>query len=201
MKFSSLAGGFAIVMASQSVAAGGASAQVLEINSRGAVKVFDGPMVFTATGATPIVGKPPLLPVHGRAHPSRTDIDQAADAAALSPALVEAVAWRESGFRTGAVSRAGAIGEMQLMPETARRLGVDPRRSDQNLKGGASYLTAMMRRYDGDLVRALAAYNAGPGAVDRYKGVPPFKETQAYVAAIMDRLSRAVALGASGTSR
>ena len=77
------------------------------------------------------------------------------------------------------------------MPATARAMGVDPRDAGQNLAGGAHYLGVMMHRYDGDLVRALAAYNAGPGAVDRYRGVPPFKETQAYVAAIMDRLSQA----------
>ena len=79
------------------------------------------------------------------------------------------------------------------MPTTARDLGVDPADPGQNLKGGASYLNRMMRRYDGDLQRALAAYNAGPGAVDRYHGVPPYKETQAYVAAVLDRLSQAVA--------
>ena len=83
------------------------------------------------------------------------------------------------------------------MPGTARALGVDPLDSRQNVKGGATYLSGLMRRYKGDLVRTLAAYNAGPGVVDRYGGAPPFKETQAYVAAIMDRLSRA-AIGAGG---
>jgi soluble lytic murein transglycosylase-like protein len=116
----------------------------------------------------------------------------------LSPALIRAVAERESGFRTDVVSRAGAIGEMQLMPATARALGVNPADASQNLKGGATYLSKLMRRYDGDLMRSLAAYNAGPGAVDRYGGIPPFKETQAYVAAIMQRLSLdALASGAS----
>ncbi len=192
--------GLAVVAASFSISAG-ANAQVLEIEKGGAVSMYDGPMVFTASGAAPILKRAPVRPVPRRTPPNRAEIARAADVAALSPDLVEAVAWRESGFRTDAVSRAGAVGEMQLMPQTARRLGVDPHRRDQNLRGGATYLTALMRRYDGDLVRALAAYNAGPGAVDRYGGVPPFKETQAYVAAIMDRLSRVVALGANGSSR
>ena len=99
------------------------------------------------------------------------------------------MAWQESRYRPGVVSRAGAVGEMQLMPGTARALGVDPYDSGQNYRGGAAYLGGLMRRYDGDLVRALAAYNAGPGAVDRYRGVPPYRETQAYVSAVLDRLS------------
>ena len=119
-------------------------------------------------------------------------LERAASASELSPELVAAVAWRESGQRPGRVSRAGASGEMQLMPATARALGVDAADPGQNLKGGAAYLKQMMRRYNGDLVRALAAYNAGPGAVDRHGGPPPYPETQAYVAAVLDRLSQAV---------
>ena len=168
-----------------------AGAQVLEIGAGGAVSVYDAPSVFTSQGAAPIQVKPPAI---ARPGPARTAapaaMTDAADAAALSPDLVEAVAWRESRGRPHLVSRAGAIGEMQLMPGTARSLGVDPRDTRQNYRGGAAYLSAMMRRYGGDLEKALAAYNAGPGAVDRYRGVPPFKETQAYVAAVMDRLSR-----------
>ena len=128
-----------------------------------------------------------------RSRGDRKGIGAAAAGAALSPDLVEAVAWRESRFRTDAVSPAGAIGEMQLMPGTAKALGVDPHDVRQNLSGGASYLAGLLKRYDGDMVRALAAYNAGPRAVDRYGGVPPYKETQAYVAAILDRLSQRAA--------
>ncbi len=177
----------AAVLASTSV-----QAQVLEIDAAGLVKTYDGPAVFTKDGATAILTR--LAPA--TRHPVPFDhggaLARAADSAALSPAFMEAVAWRESGLRPGAHSRAGAVGEMQLMPSTARALGVDPYDAGENLKGGATYLNLMMRRYDGDLVRALAAYNAGPGAVDRYHGVPPFKETQAYVAAVLDRLSQAV---------
>ena len=171
-------------------------AQVLEIDAGGTVKVYDGPAVVSDAGVTPIerLRIRRLRPAarSGRARPVVVDhvaIATAADAAALSPALVEAIAWRESGFRPRIVSRAGAVGEMQLMPGTARDLGVDPNDADQNLKGGAAYLGGLMKLYKGDLVRTLAAYNAGPGAVQKYGGVPPFKETQAYVAAILERLS------------
>jgi soluble lytic murein transglycosylase-like protein len=185
-------------------------AQVLEIGDGGEVRTFDGPAVFTRDGAAPIA-RTHARP-RWRANPTpATDSDtpskdhgviaEAARAAELSPALVEAVAWRESRFRQGVVSPAGAIGEMQLMPATARALGVDPRDTRQNYGGGAAFLGLLVRRYDGDLMRALAAYNAGPGAVDRYGGVPPFKETQAYVAAIMDRLSRPVYSSDSGASK
>jgi len=100
----------------------------------------------------------------------------------------------------GIVSPAGAIGEMQLMPATARALGVDPLDSRQNFNGGAVYLRSLMQHYNGDLIRSLAAYNAGPGAVDRYGGVPPYKETQAYVADIMARLSQQISIGATPQS-
>ena len=79
---------------------------------------------------------------------------------------------------------------MQLMPGTARALGADPFDTEQNYRGGSAYFAMLLKRYDGDVVRALAAYNAGPGAVDRYGGVPPFKETRDYVASILDRLSQ-----------
>jgi len=117
-------------------------------------------------------------------------ISDAARASDLSASLIAAIAWRESNFRASAVSRAGALGEMQLLPQTARELGVDPKESRQNVAGGAAYVRALLRRYDGDLIKTLAAYDAGPRAVDRYGGVPPFKETQAYVAAVLDRLSQ-----------
>jgi soluble lytic murein transglycosylase-like protein len=179
----------------------GAAAQVLEIGDGGAVTLHDRPAVFDLAGATPIeppADEPPAKAV-GPGAPVLSVLVEAAQANGLSPDLVEAVAWRESRLRAGVVSPAGAIGEMQLMPATARELGVDPYDTRQNLHGGARYLSGMMRRYRGDLVLALAAYNAGPGAVDRYRGVPPYRETREYVSAVLERLGqRAAAFAAPG---
>ncbi|MBL3538770.1 lytic transglycosylase domain-containing protein [Aminivibrio sp.] len=100
----------------------------------------------------------------------------------VEEALVRAVIRMESGGQTMAVSPKGAMGLMQLMPETAGMLGVDdPFDPVQNLEGGIKYLSQLSDKYQGDLVKALAAYNAGPGRVDSYGGVPPFAETQRYV--------------------
>lgn len=115
----------------------------------------------------------------------------AADAArrhGLDPDLVVAVAGVESGFRPTAVSPKGAQGVMQLMPGTARDLGVtDPLDPAANVDGGTRYLRDLLARFDGDLSKALAAYNAGPGAVARHQGVPPYRETQDYVKKVLRR--------------
>ena len=107
----------------------------------------------------------------------------------LSPALIEALVWQESRWRVNAVSPVGARGLAQLMPGTARDLGVDSSDPFANLEGGARYLRQQLDRFDGDLERALAAYNAGPGRVIRANGVPRIRETQLYVTAIMGRLA------------
>lgn len=110
----------------------------------------------------------------------------------LSPALLEALVWQESRWRHDAVSPKGAVGLTQLMPATARELGVDPRDPVANLEGGARYLRAMLDRFDGDVVKALAAYNAGAARVERAGGIPAIRETQGYVAAILARLNNYV---------
>lgn len=107
----------------------------------------------------------------------------------LSPALLEAVVWQESRWRENARSPVGAQGLAQLMPGTARYLGVDPQDPFANLEGGARYLREQLDRFGGDLEKALAAYNAGPGRVERAGGIPNIRETRHYVAAIMGRLA------------
>jgi len=104
----------------------------------------------------------------------------------MDPALIKSVIRAESAWNPRAISRAGAKGLMQLMPGTAKQLKVDdPFNPYQNIEAGTRYLRLMLDRFGGDLVMALAGYNAGPGAVKKYKGVPPYKETRAYIKRVM----------------
>ncbi len=144
--------------------------------------MLDGQLGTEGSGRTTYGGGTSL----GTPSPYDDMIKQAADEAGVPPALVKAVAKAESGFNPHAGSPAGAQGLMQLMPGTARGLGVtDPFDPLQSLRGGAKYLRAQLDRFGGDYAKALAAYNAGPGAVQKYGGIPPYAETQAYVPKVM----------------
>jgi len=119
-------------------------------------------------------------------------IAEAADLYELDPNLIRAVIHAESAFNPFAVSRAGAQGLMQLMPDVAEELDVlDPFDPRQNIFGGARYLRALLDRNKGNIDRAVASYNAGPGAVDRYNGIPPYRETRNYVKTVRTFLKNA----------
>ncbi len=131
-----------------------------------------------------------LSPTQNLVNPSKPQILQLISKIAqkydMDENLIKAVVKQESGFKSNAVSKAGAMGLMQLMPRTAKGLGVkDPFNPVQNLEGGVKHLKGLLARYNGNLVLALAAYNAGGGNVDKYNGVPPFAETQNYVKNIL----------------
>lgn len=119
------------------------------------------------------------------ATPFGAEIEAAAAKHGIDPALLRALVRQESGFDPAARSSAGATGLTQLMPGTAASLGVDPTDPVQALEGGARYLRQQLDRFGGDERLALAAYNAGPGAVARFGGVPPYAETQAYVEKVL----------------
>ena len=113
-------------------------------------------------------------------------IDEAARRYHVDPKLVAAIAEVESGGNQEETSSAGAIGVMQLMPDTAAALGVNPYDKKSNIEGGAKYLRQMLDTFDGDIRKAVAAYNAGPNAVKNYGGIPPYRETQNYVNKVLD---------------
>ena len=179
-----------------------ARADVLEIGSEGAARWIAGPQVSQPAGeASPLAEVPAevVVPDRAVAQPSvlaavvpaaySAKVAELAARFDLSPALIEALVWQESRWRPNAISPAGARGLAQLMPGTARDLGVNPDDPFANLEGGARYLREQLDRFDGDIEKALAAYNAGPGRVIAANGIPRIRETQTYVSSVMGRLS------------
>ncbi len=139
----------------------------------------------------PVAVVAPPAPVPAPANLTPQELaDAAADKYNLPRKLVRSLMGAESAFQTKAVSPKGAIGLMQLMPATAQTLGVDPNDPAQNVDAGARYLRDLLLKYDGQLWHALAAYNAGPGAVQKYRGIPPYQETIKYIDRIHDAYTK-----------
>jgi cell wall-associated NlpC family hydrolase len=137
--------------------------------------------VAVGAGAGPVAGSSLAGRTGGLAGPFADLFSAAGSKYGVDPALLSAVAKNESAYRANAVSPAGARGLMQIMPATARGLGVDPLDPKQAVDGAARLLSGYLKTYDGDVKLSLAAYNAGPGAVKRYGGVPPYSETRTYI--------------------
>jgi soluble lytic murein transglycosylase-like protein len=174
---------FSIVLCAAGILAGGsAHAQVLSVGDDGTATMqctaYQNPHPRPSSAPRPIPAVYAPL------------IESAAARVDLSPALLDALARQESGYNPRAVSRKGAIGIMQLMPATAKALNVNPNDPAQNILGGAIVLRQALNAFGGQIDLALAAYNAGQGAVAKYGGIPPYAETRAYVRQNLDKLAR-----------
>lgn len=172
-----------------------AHGDVLEVGPSGAAWVAGGPVESFATAEAQVPAADPVPT--GRAPAAvpeawHSRVAYLSGKYNVSPVLIEAVIWQESRWNPGALSPVGAQGLAQLMPGTARHLGVDPRDPAANLEGGVRYLRMQLNAFGGDIEKALAAYNAGPGRVQAAGGIPRIRETQNYVASILGRLSAPV---------
>jgi soluble lytic murein transglycosylase-like protein len=181
----------------------------------GIVRLYtsSGVMEFAATEVStfeqeyipPKAAEPPTVAAEPATVPPATPeelIENAARKHGLRPEFVRSIAAVESGFRVDAVSKKGALGLMQLMPKTAAELGVDPKNPADNAEAGTRYLRGLLERYKDrpDGIRlAIAAYNAGPGAVDKHGAIPPYAETQAYVEKVVRKYLQQLASARPGT--
>ena len=203
-RFGPVALGVALALASTP-----ASAQVMDIASDGTVSVRQGAgastweVVSAACDETvdengaPVVPNGAITNIAPAPVPAQyaSALAQAAASANISPALLAALVWQESRWNAQAISRKGAIGLAQLMPATARTLGVNPSDPIANLNGGARYLRQLLDQFDGDVEKALAAYNAGAARVRSAGGIPAIAETRNYVSSIVRRISSSSAGG------
>lgn len=193
------------------LAASPAAAQVMDIATDGTVSVRQGSGASTwevispasdqtvdETGA-PIVPSYAYTDVGPAPVPAQyaVALNQAAKASNVSPSLLAALVWQESRWNAQAISRKGAMGLAQLMPATARFLGVNPADPIANLNGGARYLRLLLDQFDGDVEKALAAYNAGAARVRSAGGIPAIAETRNYVSSIVRRISSPSSTGGS----
>jgi soluble lytic murein transglycosylase-like protein len=193
----------AAAVAAAALVASPAGAQVMDIAPDGTVSVRQGSgaanwvVVSPASDQTVDQSGQPIVPAYAYSNtnpppvPSQfaAALTQASAAANVSPTLLASLVWQESRWNPQAVSRKGAIGLAQLMPGTARDLGVNPNDPLQNLVGGARYLRQLLDQFDGNVEKALAAYNAGPARVRSAGGVPAIAETRAYVSSIVRRVA------------
>lgn len=174
----------------------GVRRRMIELQNRMAAAVGSDEPAFSLDSAVVTAFNPFSGPIGsgGTPHPMQETIASVAKEHGIDPGLFDALVQQESGYNPTARSRAGAMGLTQLMPETAKQMGVsNPFDPVQSLQGGARYLSQMIQRYGGDVEKALAAYNAGPGAVDKYGGIPPYAETRKYVSNILRKAEASAA--------
>ncbi|MBL8236292.1 MAG: lytic transglycosylase domain-containing protein [Bryobacterales bacterium] len=154
-----------------------------------AIETLEPPAALPATPPSAVPAPPPPPPPKT----TKEHLHDAANGAGLPPEILLSIAKIESAFQTNARSPKGAIGVMQLMPDTARALNVNPHDTKENIEGGARLLRDLLVKYENypdQVYRALSAYNAGPGAVQKYNGVPPYAETRAYVEKVLNEYHR-----------